>query len=124
PGTTCIISDTLNLCVEGCDPVAQDCNMGPQFGCYLVEGDFVCVQSPLLIPLGDPCQFVNDCAPGGVCVPGSSLPECDGESCCTAVGELDGAQCSAVPGSVCVPLFEPGEAPIGFEDIGTCMLPS
>jgi hypothetical protein len=124
PGTTCVIDNdaVLNLCVEGCDPVAQDCNMEPhdQIGCYIIDGDFICAQTTLDIPLGEPCEFINDCAPGGVCVPGASLPECAGENCCTAVCEIDGAQCSALPGTECMLLFEPGEAPIGFEEVGTC----
>ncbi|PRQ06962.1 ribulose phosphate epimerase [Enhygromyxa salina] len=127
PGTTCVTVDAgavWNLCVDGCDPVAQDCNMGEQFGCYIFDGDFLCAQSPSLIPLGEPCEYINDCAPGGVCIPGASLPDCVDAACCTAVCELDGAQCNALPGTQCLPLFEAGEAPFGFEDVGTCQLPT
>src|SRR5690606_24384800 len=85
PGTTCVMdaeAQVLNLCVEGCDPVAQDCNMEPhdQVGCYVIDGDFVCAQTTLDVPLGEPCEFINDCAPGGACVPGTLLSECAGES--------------------------------------------
>jgi hypothetical protein len=58
-------------------------------------------------------------------VAGETLPACPAMSCCTAFCELGlgDAQCDAVPGTSCIPFFELGAAPPGYEELGVCLLP-
>ena len=53
------------------------------------------------------------------------LPDCQGSGCCTPFCEvmLGDAQCDAVPGTSCVPFWEEGLAPEGYEHIGVCVVP-
>ncbi|NJK33299.1 MAG: hypothetical protein HC927_13360 [Deltaproteobacteria bacterium] len=118
PGTSCQISNqgSLTLCTPICDPLLQDC--GPGDGCYFVNDGFACVPSTADIPLGDPCGFINDCAPGLMCVTADSLPDCAGPSCCAAFCDLQGPpdQCGILPGTSCQPVGD------GFDPVGVCVL--
>jgi hypothetical protein len=111
------------ICERLCDPLAQTCEDGQ--GCYWVGNSFLCGNTIGDIPAGEPCGYINDCAPGLVCVVPETLPSCAGSSCCTSFCELGLAepQCDAVPGTECVPFFEQGTAPSGYEHVGICMLP-
>jgi hypothetical protein len=128
-GTTCLIDEPglLNLCVSGCNPISQDCNLEPhdQIGCYWTGEAFACTQTTLDVPLGEPCAYINDCAPGLACVPAESLPSCAGENCCTSFCDtgIEVGECSEVPGTQCTPLYELGMGPFGFDHVGTCQLP-
>lgn len=63
----CISSVNPHLCLYGCDPLLQDCGAGE--GCYPIADQevFVCVWASQNTPLGEPCGFINDCAPGLGC---------------------------------------------------------
>ncbi len=132
-GRTCVMDDPpegppmINMCVEGCNPIAQDCADEPhdEIGCYTAGEAFFCAASTLDIPIGEPCDYINDCVPGSMCVPGESLPSCAGEGCCTTFCDLTirvGEQCGELPGTHCEPLYEQGMAPFGFESVGVCQL--
>jgi hypothetical protein len=112
---------TLVLCM-GCDPLVQDCGFNK--GCYFANTYFDCVPAGSL-GTGEPCGFVNDCAPGHLCADATALPNCADVGCCTQYCNLlDGdAGCLAQPGTACVPFFEDGTVPEGFEHVGVCIIP-
>jgi hypothetical protein len=138
----CIISyqGVLPLCIERCNPVLQDCARGS--ACYVWDPS--CDPSPC-VPLGtdastlcllmsqneghygEPCSSHTTCIAGTLCAPASAVPGCQGSpGCCTDFCDLASPEpyCSgAESGQICVPLYQPGAAPEGFEDVGACMVP-
>jgi hypothetical protein len=123
-GGSCIITDSFSfaLCIITCNPLLQDC--APGLGCFWANSAFACLFTAGDIPAGEPCGFINDCAPGNYCVEAATLPDCAATSCCTSFCDLDlgDAQCSE-PGTACVAFFNDGEAPPGYEDLGLCLVP-
>lgn len=120
-GLSCLIGgdSTVAVCVPGCDALDQE-SCGEGMGCYWVNANFQCVFAADTIPTGQPCAFVNDCAPGNLCVNAEELPSCEGDACCAEFCELGLAEnpCSQ-DGTVCVDAFA------GVEDIcaaGVCMV--
>lgn len=131
-GTVCAISnEVLPLCLPACDPIAQDCPMGD--GCYPIQGVWACANDASDgAGYGEPCEFINVCTPGLVCLDGSEVPPgeaCEGMAgCCTEICDItDPAgdmQCMGAPGGqICEPWFEAGQAPAGLENVGVCRLP-
>lgn len=89
-----------------------------------------CMGTPIEeIGPGEPCGHIQDCAGGLMCIGAETLPNCDGSSCCTPFCDLElglelgGAQCDAVPGTVCVAMFQPNMAPFGYQQIGRRVAP-
>lgn len=123
PGSsTCLIAfeGSVALCVDTCDPLAQDCP--PALGCHYNEAgeDFVCL--PGDIPPGAGCALHGPvCAPGHTCVAAELLPMCADPGCCTPFCDLDNPGCS--PGTDCVSFFDPDTAPAGLEAVGICVVP-
>jgi hypothetical protein len=117
--STCVIANdgSLNLCVQACDPLAQDCPLG--LGCYWLDDEFGCA-SPAADPVGEPCSFISDCAAGSLCVEAEFAPDCGDAGCCVAFCSLTEPSCS--PDTECVAFFE-GEPPAGYEDVGLCLVP-
>jgi len=100
------------LCYDACDPVVQDCDPGQ--ACYPVNDYFVCVAdaSPKGAGIGSPCEYINVCPPGLVCLDATVVPGCEGGiGCCTPYCPASGADpCPGLlPGTSCVPWFEEGE---------------
>jgi hypothetical protein len=124
-GFTCpITSDgTINVCIAICDPLLQDCDEG--LGCYWANVDFNCISTTQDLPPGAPCGYVNDCAPGNICLDATVLPDCLGSACCSTFCDvnLGPGQCDVLPGTTCVPFWEQGLAPDGYEHIGVCIVP-
>jgi hypothetical protein len=124
-GSSCTISGSgvPAYCIPTCDPLAQDCD--PGLGCYFFGGDFKCLFAAQNIPAGEPCGFINDCAPGLFCLATEVLPACNGSACCGLFCNLDlgDAQCEATPGTTCQPFFDDGMAPPGLELVGVCIVP-
>jgi hypothetical protein len=115
---------TIALCFPLCDPVVQDCEQG--MGCYFNGTDFFCIPTAEpTIPSGEPCEFVNSCEVGSVCIDATLMPDCMGTGCCGEFCDLElgDAQCAGVPGTSCVPFWEQNMAPPGFEHVGVCILP-
>jgi hypothetical protein len=123
PGSSCLIGNTINICIPGCDPILQDC--GPGLACYWEGLSFSCIFTTRDIPPGEPCGYINDCAAGSGCVSAELLPSCAGSGCCSRFCNLEQGdqQCESLPGSSCVAFFLAGEEPPGFEHVGMCMLP-
>ncbi|MBL9105432.1 MAG: ribulose phosphate epimerase [Myxococcales bacterium] len=130
---TCAIYNegVLNLCLDSCDPLAQDCDMA----------DDVCIGNPssdgflcVLDASGeegqqhDACEFANSCDPGLLCLSSTAASECDPASsgCCEPFCDLSDpnadADCGGV-GQVCNPYYEENTAPPGQENIGYCAIP-
>jgi hypothetical protein len=116
------------LCLPTCCPIEQDCPEGQ--ACYPVQDTFQC--SPDASGeeggYGSPCEFINVCDPGLLCLGASALPPgmpCEGSAgCCTAFCETDKTSCSLLdPALECTPWYEEGAAPPGLELIGACVLP-
>ncbi|MBC8071203.1 MAG: hypothetical protein IAG13_22950, partial [Deltaproteobacteria bacterium] len=75
----------LELCVQGCDPLAPDCAAGT---CAPAADGFTCVPGGAQA-LGDPCTQPSDCAGGSLCVSGDLLPACDAVGCCAAACNVE-----------------------------------
>jgi hypothetical protein len=136
PDRVCPITSngTILLCFSVCSPLQQDCPKGQ--ACYPVQDSWECAAdaSGELGGYGDPCEFINVCDPGLICLdsdvavpPGEA---CEGSTgCCSEVCDLtDPAgdlQCAGAPGGqTCQPWYEEGSAPPGFENVGACALPT
>jgi hypothetical protein len=124
PNSQCLYSHIVNLCIPTCDPLAQGCGEGQ--ACFWTNDQFSCVFTTQDIPAGQPCDFINDCAAGLGCFTAEVLPNCDASSCCSAFCDLnlgDGPCEASLPDTICVPFFEQGTAPPGYDDVGVCILP-
>jgi hypothetical protein len=123
PGFGCSIANngSINICLLECDPLLQDCE-GENVCFYDFSGNFVCAFAADMIPTGEPCGFINDCAPGNVCLDATALPSCNGASCCGAFCDLLDPMCATV-GTDCTAFFEEGTAPPGYESVGVCIIP-
>ena len=130
PDEGCSISNdgVLILCLAYCDPLLQDCVEGS--ACYPEENGFFCspdASGPDLGAIGDPCEYINVCDPGGWCANAESVPGCAGSGgCCSGYCDVTdpNANDTCLPmGTECVPWYEPGTAPPGYEDVGVCVLP-
>jgi hypothetical protein len=123
PQTSCVIANegSITLCIATCDPLLQDCAEG--LGCFWANEDFNCVFTTDEIPTGEPCGYINDCAPGNLCADASALPSCGGSACCAPYCDLLAPKCGGLAQTECVTFFEEGLAPPGYEDVGICLLP-
>ncbi|MCA9649563.1 MAG: hypothetical protein H6712_25920 [Myxococcales bacterium] len=128
PGTTCAIYNqgALLLCLHACEPLLQDCPGGQ--ACLPSQASWTCVPdaSGPDGAYGSPCEHLNGCDPGLVCLGLTDVPTCsDSPGCCLELCDvsdpLGDAQCTGVAeGQICVPWFAPAEAPAGYEDVGVC----
>jgi hypothetical protein len=118
PGHVCSVHNdgVLILCVPKCDPIAQDCPDGD--ACYPVDQAFVCMPDCCgeMGAYGDPCEFAN--------APPSAVPDCSSDvGCCTTFCHLNEENWCPGAGQECLPWFEPGQAPFGYEHVGLCAVP-
>lgn len=118
----------LTICLDGCDPITQDCDEGD--ACYPVSQGFGCVPdaSEPEVGVGDPCEFINACPTGTACVSSSVVPDCDmSAGCCTPYCTVGGEDtCEAqLPGTACQPYYEePPMPPRCFGgEVGICAAP-
>ena len=116
---SCSISNegVLSLCLPGCDPIVQDCEAGV---CHPWNDGFTCIpEDPEQAQAGDPCEFESSCAAGLYCVAGAA--GCDAATtCCTPYCSLFDADPPCLLDDTCVPWFEEGQAPPGYEHVGIC----
>jgi hypothetical protein len=117
------------LCLLECDPLLQACVEGQ--GCYPINDAFVCVpdvsrDSGLH---GDPCELLNACDPGSLCIGPGAHSDCAGavgccSSVCSTMDPNSDANCAALdPGQTCESWFLEGLAPTGYADVGVCAVP-
>jgi hypothetical protein len=123
-----IASDgVLLLCLDRCNPLSPTCPHGP--GCLYLDNnqDFACGPPGASGGYGDACtNDLGSCAEGLACVDREAFPEGECPSgCCTQACDLSAPnQCPhAQDGQVCTPLYEPGQAPPGNENVGLCRMP-
>jgi hypothetical protein len=129
--TSCFVSNdgVLNLCLPLCDPLAQDC-----------ANENLCIPNPqnnevftcVLDASGDegqtfdPCEFVNACDKGFLCANVALGTECmvAAKGCCLPFCDTadDPVMCPGA-GQECIPWYEMGTAPPGFEQVGICGIP-
>jgi len=131
PNTSCVIANegVLILCLPNCDPLLQDCGDGQ--ACYPINDGFACAPdaSGEMGLFADPCEFINVCDPGLFCANADAVPNCAGsQGCCSSFCDtsdpMAGAMCpGAAGGQDCVPWFDMGQAPPGFENVGACAIP-
>lgn len=122
-GTSCAISndDVLIVCLDGCDPLTDSCASDEV--CVLNNGSFVCVidASGDEGQQNDGCEYLNACDPGLVCLDPAAVSTCQQNlvGCCTEWCDVTNPG-TCPNGLTCTGVFEPGEAPIGYENIGYC----
>ncbi|MEX1366505.1 MAG: ribulose phosphate epimerase [Nannocystaceae bacterium] len=127
PDEACSITNdgVLILCLPLCDPLLQDCPEGQ--ACYPEPNGFICspdASGPDLGAIGDPCEFLNVCDPGGWCAAAEVVPDCAGSiGCCAAYCDLTDPMDNCPDMTECTPWHDEGTAPPGEEDIGVCILP-
>jgi hypothetical protein len=112
---------SIGLCLPKCTPIEDDCPVG--CSCLPdVWSTFVCIpnQSGGEGAYGIECQYVNSCNPGLFCADAAFVPGCDGgQGCCTYFCDItDPSICEE--GTECVPWYEEGMAPPGYENVGGC----
>ena len=127
PCRECTIANDgiLPLCLAACDPVASDCQPGER--CTRLD-EFRCtpyLDSPNL-PIGEPCDYDVDCAPGLACAQADTVLDCLGApACCTPYCNTEGPN-PCPPGTTCTPLGVQGTVPRQCgpapTTIGTCTL--
>jgi hypothetical protein len=117
----------LNVCLPDCDPLVQNCGSGQTcVGLGAGIDQFLCV-----LDAGgaegqafDPCEFLNACDPGLLCVKPEAASECSptAPGCCMPF--CDTTQPNSCPGvdQECLPWFEPMQAPPGKDNVGICGL--
>jgi len=115
----------VGLCIPGCDPLLQDCAEGS--ACYPVGDGFTCAPdaSGEAGQANDPCEFINTCEKGLVCVDSATASAaCDPQvfGCCQPFCALPGGVCPN-PDQACVQWFAADQAPAGQEDVGVCQIP-
>jgi hypothetical protein len=117
--TSCLISNngSITLCIKTCDPIAQDC--GPGLECVEFNGHFNCIFTGGGSWIGEPCDQMADCPPGGICMNASVFPECAGSACCAQICSLADPSCT-LEGTACVAYFD--DPPPGGEDLGVCIV--
>lgn len=130
PMTSCTISAeaSLILCIPHCDPLAQDCTGGDL--CIFNPNDpnsFVCVldASGEVGQVFDACEYINACDPGLLCMSPELAVECDpmGLGCCVPFCDVSQPNTCPGQGQGCLPWYEMGMAPPGYENVGFCGVP-
>lgn len=117
--TVCaVVGGFVPLCIFSCDPLLQDC--GGATGCYPALGGFAC-QPNTPGGTGDPCEAINECDPGLLCIDVALLPNCMGaDGCCVPFCDVSGGS-SCPMGTTCTNYYDSDKAPPGFEDVGVCI---
>lgn len=128
-GKTCDISNggVINICLDECDPVTVNCPEG-QICFPSSAGTFICdfdASGPDMGAYGDPCEFINVCDPGLFCADAASVPGCNAGGCCSEFCDINEPNtCSGMgDGQECIPWYNEGEAPPGYDHVGGCSLP-
>lgn len=127
-GSNCAISNngTLPICLSSCDPLAQDCEASnelciPNPG---IEG-YICTldASGDMAPYGTPCNFINVCNQGLLCIDPAGVPEpecASAQGCCSPMCSISSGDPCPGNGQSCEPVFDP--QPPGYEDVGVCTI--
>lgn len=113
----------LTLCLPGCNPLLDDCELGT---CVPAGDAFACFFDGSADAPGEPCEYVEDCAPGSVCTWAETTGDCgeDADACCASLCDLNAADPSAacLPGQTCTPWYRDGEAMPPLDAVGVCAI--
>jgi hypothetical protein len=123
-GAACIIANdgALPICLPTCDPVLQDCEPGQ--ACHPFGDVFVCApEGASPGGVGESCEDIAMCDAGLFCAVPELVPDCASNGCCTSLCDVTDPSPPCLPGQSCQPYYEPGTAPVGFENVGICALP-
>jgi len=126
-GAKCVVYNdgSLPICLANCDPLVQDCAEGQ--GCYPSGGEtFVCFKTSVEVGEGgegDGCNYTNQCQPGLLCLAPTAVPECGENGCCSSFCSLAEGNGVCLEGQDCLPYFDEGQAPPGYDDVGVCAIP-
>ncbi len=126
-GAKCVVYNdgSLPICLANCNPLVQDCADGQ--GCYPSGGEtFVCFKTSVEVGEGgegDGCNYTNQCQPGLICLAPTSVPECAEDGCCSNFCSVMDGSDVCLDGQECLPYFDMGQAPPGYEDVGVCAIP-
>lgn len=120
-------SGVIPLCLPQCDPLLQDCASNETCVPSYNGQSFDCVfdASGGEAPYGTPCEFINACNPGLACIDASVVPEsacANAAGCCSPYCDLTEPNTCPGEGQLCQPFFE--TAPMDYEHVGICALPS
>jgi hypothetical protein len=125
-GFVCVINSAMALCLDGCDPLIQDCPMDGDL-CIPSDQMFVCVLdgSGDEGQVHDPCMFANACDEGLYCIASANAEECDqdADGCCQPFCDISMMSPCTGQGQACVAWYEEGTSPPGYEDVGICAMP-
>jgi hypothetical protein len=127
-GGSCNISGSgiLSICFPGCDPLAQDCDASNDLCIPDPDGGgYVCVfdASGDMAPYGTPCNYVNSCNTGLLCIDAAGVPEAacaSAAGCCSPMCDLDEMNSCPGAGQTCEPVFDP--QPEDYEHVGVCTI--
>lgn len=129
-GLVCYVGfdDVLALCVTPCDPLAPACAANEM--CVFDSATSVsrCMPGALLPAdaYAEPCGPISalQCGTGLVCASSSHVPGCDADCCTLLCDTTAPLECpDAVTGQTCLPMWRPGAAPEGLENLGFCGVP-
>jgi hypothetical protein len=112
------------VCLPRCHPLEADCPGGDL--CIPNGENWQCAldASGEAGAYGDPCEFANACKSGLYCLNPEYVDGCNAAGCCTPFCDLKGD--IPCPGATqkCIPWYEEGSAPPGYETVGICGIPS
>lgn len=94
--------DSFGICRPGCNPLVNTCRKGRT--CIQGDAGFHCVPTTDNTGVGDGCKFLNQCAPGLLCVPDSSSGCSGGDGCCGNPCSVGGDDCAK--GEVCKEILD------------------
>ncbi len=123
PNRECKVNSegVLALCLPNCDPLSPEACLRGQ-GCYPTRNRFTCAPdaSGEDGAIFDTCEFINACDAGSTCLGADLVGLCDSAAtgCCTPYCDLNTPTCP--DGTLCIPYFERGSVPPGYEDVGVC----
>ena len=121
PTTQCIIANdgVLALCLPSCHPLDAPCPTGV---CTTLGEAFFCVpEDDGSVGPGEMCDWLGACEPGLYCLAPTSLLDCDplALGCCSPFCDTT-AEMPCAEGLGCLPWYDDGDAPEGFETLGVC----
>ena len=131
PNTSVIICQdcAVGLCLPDCDPLVQDCQGGDLCLPNPDGARFLCVldASGDDGQTNDPCEFVNACDKGLLCLPAAEATSAcppGPTGCCQPFCDLGDMSPCPNPDQQCVPWFDPMDTPPpNLENLGICKLP-
>jgi hypothetical protein len=121
------VDEFFGLCLPMCDLLLQDCPGGEL--CLPISEGRTCMPdaSGAAGQVFDPCELVNGCDQGLLCMMSTQAAECDPNvgGCCLPMCDLeDPAFVCPGAGQDCVSPWQEGMVPEAFTGIGVCMLPA